>query len=114
MAQTSATGDVFHAVADGTRRRLLDLLAANEWAVQDLASRFHLSQPAVSQHLRVLREAGLVSVRRQGRHRVYSLDPQQLRPVAEWLAHYEKFWDQRPDNLNRNLERSRNSQDLQP
>jgi DNA-binding transcriptional ArsR family regulator len=107
MARPAATLDVFHAVADPTRRRILDLLAAGEQAVMDLVSCFRISQPAISQHLRVLRDVGLVRTRQEGRHRMYSLNPEQLRIVAEWVAHYERFWDQRFANLSRYLDRTR-------
>ena len=99
--------DVFHAVADPTRRRILDLLAAGERAVMDLVACFRISQPAISQHLRVLREVGLVRIRREGRQRMYSLSPQQLQIIAQWVAHYERFWDQRFENLARYLDRTR-------
>jgi DNA-binding transcriptional ArsR family regulator len=78
--------EVFRAIADPTRRRILDILAAEgARPVNELAGRFAMSQPAVSQHLRVLRGAGLVRVRRQGRLRVYSVDPEPLRDVYRWV-----------------------------
>jgi DNA-binding transcriptional ArsR family regulator len=107
MARLAADVDVFHAVSDETRRRLLDLLAGGEKAVLDLVRFFHVSQPAISQHLKVLREAGLVRVRPSGRRRVYSLNADQLRVVAQWVAHYERFWDERFENLSRYLDRAR-------
>lgn len=107
MARAAATVDVFHAVADSTRRRILDLLAEGERAVMELVSYFRISQPAVSQHLKVLRDVGLVRTRREGRQRMYSLNPEQLKIVAQWVAHYEKFWDERFENLARYLERTR-------
>jgi DNA-binding transcriptional ArsR family regulator len=77
--------EVFRAIADPTRRRILDILAAEGTRpVNELSRRFAMSQPAVSQHLRVLRGAGLVRVRRQGRLRVYSVDPEPLRDVYHW------------------------------
>jgi DNA-binding transcriptional ArsR family regulator len=78
--------DVHRAISDPTRRRILDLLSEGERSVQQLVSGFRISQPAISQHLRVLREAGLVRVRRQGRLRVYSLRTERLREVRDWLA----------------------------
>lgn len=94
----SEVGDAspYRAVADGTRRRILDLLAEEERSVNELLASFEdegLSQPALSQHLKVLREAGLVTVRRDGRRRIYSLDPRPLRAIYDWVAHYERFWD---------------------
>lgn len=83
---------VFRAVADPTRRAILDLLAAGERAVNDLLKPFKMTQPAISQHLRVLREAGLVTERRDGRRRIYKLEAAPLRAVYDWAAHYERFW----------------------
>ncbi len=83
---------VFRAVADPTRRAILDLLMAGERAVNDLLKPFRMTQPAISQHLRVLREAGLVTERRDGRRRIYKLEAAPLRSVHEWAAHYERFW----------------------
>jgi DNA-binding transcriptional ArsR family regulator len=79
---------VYRAIADPTRRRILELLSHREAPVGDLTARFRMTQPALSQHLRVLREAGLVRVRRQGRLRVYSLDAAPLREVHDWLGSY--------------------------
>jgi DNA-binding transcriptional ArsR family regulator len=93
--------DVFRAVADPTRRAVLDLLAEGELAVKDLQPAFPISQPALSQHLRVLREAGLVSERRAGRLRIYRLEAEPLAGVRTWL---ERFWDERFDRLGRVLD----------
>lgn len=85
---------VFRAVADPTRRAILDLLAERDRPVNDLREPFDMSQPAISQHLRVLREAGLVSERREGRQRIYRLEAAPLKTIHEWAAHYQKFWTQ--------------------
>src|SRR5919199_1337530 len=87
--------DVFRAVADPTRRAILDLLADGELAVKDLQPAFRISQPGLSQHLRVLREAGLVSERRSGRLRIYRLEAEPLSGLRGWLERYERFWDER-------------------
>jgi DNA-binding transcriptional ArsR family regulator len=84
--------EVFRAIADPTRRRILDLLADRERPVKDLADRFPVSQPALSQHLRVLREAGLVRIRREGRMRVYSVHAPLLRVVHDWVGRFERLW----------------------
>ena len=99
MGTVLAHADVFRAVADPTRRRLLDLLEAGERTVSELVARFRISQPAVSKHLRVLREVGLVRRRQRGRERVYSLEAQPLREVADWIAHYERFWNEKLQSL---------------
>lgn len=90
---------VFRAVADPTRRAILDLLAVRDRAVNDLLEPFDMSQPAISQHLRVLREAGLVSERRNGRQRIYKLEAAPLKTIHEWAAHYQKFWTKRLTTL---------------
>ena len=96
--------DVFHAIADPTRRRLLDLLGEGERPVRSLAEPFDITRPAISQHLRILREAGLVSERRVGRERRYRIEPDRLREVSDWVARYERFWQDRLDRLGRHLE----------
>jgi|SRR4051794_35776819 DNA-binding transcriptional ArsR family regulator len=85
-------GDVFHAIADPNRRRMLDTLAGGELAAQELARQFDMSFAAVSQHLKVLHEAGLVERRAQGRQRIYRLAPSRLREVEDWTARYRRFW----------------------
>jgi DNA-binding transcriptional ArsR family regulator len=97
--------DVFRAVADGTRRALIELLAGGELSVGDLVSHFEISQPAVSQQLRILRDSGLVSARREGRQRLYRLEAAPLRELHDWAAHYEKFWSDGLTRLGRYLER---------
>lgn len=91
MSRREATIDVFHAVSDATRRRILDLLVTGERTVTGLVSQFEISQPSISEHLRILREAGLVSVRRQGRQRIYSLLPMYLRTIDNWLMAYRPY-----------------------
>jgi DNA-binding transcriptional ArsR family regulator len=84
--------DVFVAIASPVRRALLDTLRAGPRPVRDLAAEFSISRPAVSQHLRILREASLVSEERFGRERRYQLTPTPLREVGHWITHYEGFW----------------------
>ncbi len=84
--------DVFRAVSDETRRGILDALGQGEKPVTELADPFRMSQPAISQHLKVLRQAGLVSERRVGRQRVYRLEAERLKTVYDWVSHYETFW----------------------
>ena len=95
----AAARSVFRAVSDPRRREILDLLADGERSVGDLVESFDISQPAVSQHLRVLREAGLVAERREGRRRMYALRAEGLREVYDWAAHYERFWSEKLDAL---------------
>lgn len=100
-----ASADVFHVIADPTRRAILDLLAAGERAAGDLGAPFRISQPAVSKHLAVLREAGLVSHRQERGMRIYRLEAAALHDVFAWVRHYEKFWDVKLDALGRYLDR---------
>ena len=95
------------ALADPTRRELVALLAAGELAAVDLADRFPVSRPAISRHLRVLREAGLVRSRTDGRRRLYALDPRPLRELDEWLEPYRDLWAQRLDALDTEIARGR-------
>lgn len=91
--------DVFAALANPARREVLRLLLDGPMAAGDLAERFTMARPSLSEHLRVLREAGLVSERRQGRNRVYTLDAAPLEEVSTWLTPYERFWRTKLSNL---------------
>jgi DNA-binding transcriptional ArsR family regulator len=91
--------DVFHAIAHPTRRAILVTLKDGERAASELAEPFQMTFAAISQHLRVLQEAELVSVRRDGRHRFYRLDPRPLRDVVSWVDEFARFFGQRLDAL---------------
>ena len=95
---------MFEVLAEPNRRRILDLLREGEQAVGDLVSGLGLSQPAVSKHLRVLREAGLVEVRGDAQRRLYSVRPEPLRAIDEWLAPYRRLWSASLDALERHLD----------
>jgi len=97
----------FEALADPTRRRIVELLGDGERSAGELAREFSTSRPGVSRHLRVLREHGLVSVREQGRRRLYALDPSPLAELDEWLARYRAFWTNRLDALDTEITRRR-------
>ena len=84
--------DVFAALASPVRREIMGLLLAGPRPVNALAEHFDLRRPSVSEHLKVLRDAGLVSEQRDGRHRVYRLEAARLAEVQDWLAPYERFW----------------------
>lgn len=99
--------DALEAVADPTRRRILELLVDGEVAAGDLAAEFTTSRPAVSRHLRVLREAGLVRVRVEGQRHLYSLDAAPLAELDAWLAPYRRFWAQRLDAFDTEVRRGR-------
>jgi DNA-binding transcriptional ArsR family regulator len=93
----------FEVLAEDSRRRIIDLLAEGERPVGDLVASLALSQPAVSKHLRVLREAGLVESRTAGQHRIYRVSPEPLREVDEWLAPYRRQWASHLNALERHL-----------
>ena len=99
VARSPTTSDVFNAVAEARRREILDTLAAGEKAVGAIVNDLSMSQPQVSKHLRVLSEVGLVSCRADGRRRLYRLEPARLRPLHEWLAKYERAWNDRLDRM---------------
>jgi DNA-binding transcriptional ArsR family regulator len=103
-AEVDVDHDVFRAVADPTRRTILDRLARGEIPAGDLASGFDMTQAAVSQHLKVLRDAGLVGVRAEGRRRLYGLRAERLREVDDWVSTYRRFWEERLDALGRLLD----------
>jgi DNA-binding transcriptional ArsR family regulator len=94
----------FEVLAEPNRRRILDLLQASESPVGDLVERLDLSQPAVSKHLRILREAGLVDVRADAQRRVYRVRPEPLRALDEWLAPYRRMWAASLDDLEQHLD----------
>ncbi|MEX2213402.1 MAG: metalloregulator ArsR/SmtB family transcription factor [Phycisphaeraceae bacterium] len=99
VAVSHYEADVFGAISHPARRQMLDLLADADHSVNAIAGHFKMSRPAVSQHLRVLRDAGLATERRFGRERRYHFVPGRLGPVREWIAQYERFWDERLQRL---------------
>ena len=103
VATPNRKPDVFTAISHRGRRQVLDLLTEAERSVGDIATHFEMSRPAVSQHLRVLLDAGLVTEQRHGRERRYRLVPEQLTPVRDWLANYDRFWDDRLLRLQKHL-----------
>jgi DNA-binding transcriptional ArsR family regulator len=103
VATAKREDEVFAALSHPARRQMLDLLVGGDRSVNAIAGRFQMSRPAVSQHLRVLLEAGLVIEERHGRERRYQLVPAGLGPVREWIAHYERFWDDRLRRLEQQL-----------
>ncbi len=104
MPRNSSATDVFHAIADSGRRSMLDRLATEDASVGALAEHAGLSYSAASQHLTVLRDAGLVKSHVLGRQRIYRLRPARLRAVHEWAGHYEQFWQGSLRRLHRLLD----------
>lgn len=104
MGRVAASTDVFRAVADPTRRAILDRLRGGRVNVNALAAEFEQSRPAISKHLKVLRDARLVHETRVGRERLYQLDPAPLQRISGWIEGYRAFWVTSLDNLKRRLE----------
>jgi DNA-binding transcriptional ArsR family regulator len=93
----------FGALADPTRQRIVEMLATRELAAGEIARRFDMTPPAVSQHLRLLREAGMVTVRREAQRRIYALEPAGLAELDAWLSRFRRFWSGRLDALENEL-----------
>jgi len=106
----------YHAIADANRRKILDLLRSHgSLRAGEIVTQLpHISQPAVSKHLRILREAKLVCTVADGRERAYSLNPETLRQMVEWLRHYEPLWDSRLDTLKQLIEQDEQTQGERP
>jgi DNA-binding transcriptional ArsR family regulator len=106
MPRAATTADVFNAIAEPRRRQIIDLLATGRaQAVGELVTALQLAQPAVSKHLSVLRRVGIVSVTRQGRHRLYQLNPEELKAVHDWVKTFERFWSHKLDRIKVRAER---------
>ena len=106
MPRAATTTDAFNAIAEPRRRQIIELLAGGQpQAVGDIVDRLRLPQPAVSKHLGVLRKVGLVSVKREGKHRLYELNAQPLKPVHDWVKHYEQFWTHQMNRIKERAER---------
>ena len=103
-AVTTVENRIFNALADPSRRAIFESLTHGETAVRDLTARFEISQPAVSQHLAALRDAGLVIGRKEGRYVFYRVDPQGMKPLIDWIAHYRAFWTEHVGRLEALLE----------
>jgi DNA-binding transcriptional ArsR family regulator len=107
MARAATTSDVFNAIAEPRRREIIDLLAeAGALAVGALVDALRLPQPAVSKHLGVLREVGLVRVTKRGRQRVYELEATELKAVHDWTKMYERYWKHQLGRIKDRAERA--------
>ena len=107
MARASTTSDVFNAIAEADRRDIVDVLMGGEKAVGRIVHDLSMAQPQVSKHLRVLSKVGLVTCRAEGRRRLYRLEPERLRPLHDWLAKYERAWNDRLDRMDDYLKQLR-------
>ncbi|MCL4516891.1 MAG: metalloregulator ArsR/SmtB family transcription factor [Firmicutes bacterium] len=104
MPEVSRKHDVFQAIADPTRRKLLRLLVNEEMPVNSITEHFPMSRTAVSKHLHVLSDAGLVKERKVGRETHYSLQPEPLQEVKQWVSYYERFWENKLSVLKNYIE----------
>jgi DNA-binding transcriptional ArsR family regulator len=104
MHRAQANSDVYRAIADPTRRAILDRLRKGPAPVNRLAADFSQSRPAISRHLRILREARVILEERAGRERVYRIEPNSLKPVAAWIEGYRAFWQANLEGLKQYLE----------
>jgi DNA-binding transcriptional ArsR family regulator len=108
MARAATTSDAFNAVAEPRRREILNYLALQERPVGEIVDSLGLEQPSVSKHLRVLRDVGLVRVRRDGRRMLYRINAEAIRPLYEWTSKFERYWRHQ---LNRVKERAEGKRD---
>ncbi len=100
MARASTTSDVFNAIAEPKRRLILELLSRKgSLAVGAMVATLGMPQPDVSKHLSVLRKVGLVATEKNGRERIYTLNPRELKTVHDWVSHFEKLWSQQLDRI---------------
>jgi DNA-binding transcriptional ArsR family regulator len=111
MARAATTADAFNAVAEPRRRQILDALSDDERSVNELVRALGLNQPQVSKHLRVLREVGAVDVRSEGKHRLYRLNGNALKPIHDWVKTYEQSWSERFEQLDVLLEELKKEED---
>src|SRR4029079_16784363 len=105
QSAAAAENRIFQALVDPSRRAIFESLTGGEAAVKDLTSRFDISQPAVSQHLAALKDAGLVNSRRDGRCGYYRVEPKGMKPLIDWIAYYRAFWVEHVDRLEQLLEK---------
>jgi DNA-binding transcriptional ArsR family regulator len=101
------TQNAFRALADPTRRDIVQILAAQEMTIGQLTDRFDMTRAAVKKHLTVLSDGGLISVEARGRERINRLEPQGMAPVLDWLSYFDQFWDDRLNSLKEVIERKK-------
>jgi DNA-binding transcriptional ArsR family regulator len=106
MARAATTSDPFNAIAEPRRRDILEYLAPRERPVGDIVLALGLAQPSVSKHLRVLRDVGLVDLRRDGRQVFYRTNPDQIRPLHDWTSRFERYWRKQLTRIKERAERN--------
>ena len=106
MPRAATTSDAFNAVAEPRRRAILNYLASQEHPVEDIVTTLGLEQPSVSKHLKVLRDVGLVNVRRHGRRMIYRTNAEAIRPLHEWTSTFERYWGSQLNRIKERAERN--------
>jgi DNA-binding transcriptional ArsR family regulator len=109
MARAATTSDAFNAVAEPRRRDILNYLALRERPVGDIAATLGLEQPSVSKHLRVLRDVGLVHMRRNGRQKLYRTNAEAIKPLHEWASTFERYWQHQLNRIKERAESKRHN-----
>jgi len=105
MATPEKVQTVFRALADPTRREIISMLAAGPRPIAEIAAEFDMTRPAVAKHLAILKEGGVIAVQQQGRERINRLNPDALKSAADWLNHFDRFWDEKLAKLKEVVER---------
>lgn len=108
MARAATTSDVYNAIAEPRRRAIFELVCGQERAVNEVVAALDMDQPSVSKHLRVLKEVNLVTVRKDGRRRLYAANAEALKPVHEWVERFEAFWNHQLDAIQARAEAKKN------
>jgi len=96
---TETRRDIFQAIADPTRRKIIDLISRQPMNLKTIADYFHISRPAISQQIKILNECGLVEIKREGRQTFCSIQPRELKKIADWAARYSRLWEERIDSF---------------
>jgi DNA-binding transcriptional ArsR family regulator len=104
--------DIFRAIADPTRREIINLIAHQSMNLNAVADNFNMSRPAVSKHIKILTQCGLLIIKQQGRERFCKADLKQLKEITDWAGQYSRFWTQKLDDLNAFLTEEQNTTDI--
>ena len=102
--------DVFQAIADPVRREIIEILAEETLTVNTVAERFDISRPAISKHLKILKECGIIEIKKEGRERFCQIQPRNLFPAFMWLEQYQKLWEDRLDSFEKYLDKLKNTE----
>ena len=109
---TNMRRDVFQAIADPTRREIINMIAHRSLHLNEVSEKFHVSRPAISKHIKILAECGLITIKQQGRHRYCEAKFNKLNEVSDWVEQYRKFWEQKLDALEAYLDELQSKQKI--